>query len=75
MAVKHNKMVRVWFYIEADLVHNDFFNDQQADEWLENHEIEEFKREEVMVEQLCDCDNTQTRFYQDHGCCEHCFYL
>lgn len=23
---------------------------------------------------VCECDNTESRFVQDHGCCEYCHY-
>lgn len=27
-----------------------------------------------VVVAMCECDNEDSRFYQDHGCCEACFY-
>jgi hypothetical protein len=29
----------------------------------------------VVKSEPCNCKNTKSKFYQDHGCCEYCFYL
>lgn len=26
-------------------------------------------------ESMCGCDNEESKFYQDHGCCEYCYYV
>lgn len=34
--------------------------------------------EQVMdhsVETHCYCDDQEAKFFQDHGCCEYCFYI
>jgi hypothetical protein len=37
--------------------------------------VQELQEELKNEEKPCACDNEESKFYQDHGCCEYCFYL